>query len=68
MLASPMLIHPMLITSHLSSWQGYLEHHEAMLLRLVGCLSPDVSSRILTDVILGHETCMLLARSFGCYL
>lgn len=33
-LASPMLIHPMLITSHLSSWQGYLEHHEAMLLRL----------------------------------
>jgi hypothetical protein len=37
-LASPMLIHPMLITSHLSSWQSYLEQQEDMLLRLVGCL------------------------------
>jgi hypothetical protein len=56
-----MLIHPMLITSHLSSWQGYLEYHEAMLLRLVGYLPSDVPSKLSTDVILGHETCVLLA-------
>jgi heme/copper-type cytochrome/quinol oxidase subunit 1 len=33
--ASPMLIHAMLISSHLSSWREYLEHHETLLLDLV---------------------------------
>ncbi|KAH6629840.1 hypothetical protein C7974DRAFT_194269 [Boeremia exigua] len=34
LLANPMLIHPMLVTSHLSLWQSYLEYHEALLLKL----------------------------------
>jgi hypothetical protein len=34
-IANPMLIHAMLISSHLSSWREYLEHHEALLLDLV---------------------------------
>jgi hypothetical protein len=33
--ATPMLIHAMLISSHLSSWREYLEHHETLLLDLV---------------------------------
>ncbi|RMZ72166.1 Mg2+ transporter -like Zinc transport [Pyrenophora seminiperda CCB06] len=31
---SPMLLHPMLISSHLSSWREYLEYHESLLLKL----------------------------------
>jgi hypothetical protein len=34
-LASPMMVHSMLISMHLPSWQEYLEYHEALLLKLV---------------------------------
>lgn len=34
LLACPMLIHPMLISTHLYAWQEYLEYHETALLRL----------------------------------
>ncbi|KAF2129636.1 hypothetical protein P153DRAFT_22948 [Dothidotthia symphoricarpi CBS 119687] len=33
-LSSPMLIHSMLISTHLSSWRDYLEYHETQLLQL----------------------------------
>ena len=38
-----MLVHPMLISTHLSSWREYLEYHEAKLLQLVSPLVYDDS-------------------------
>ncbi|OAL48073.1 hypothetical protein IQ07DRAFT_112162 [Pyrenochaeta sp. DS3sAY3a] len=34
LLKTPMMVHPMLISMHLPSWQDYLEYHETSLLRL----------------------------------
>ncbi|KAH7076862.1 hypothetical protein BKA63DRAFT_291670 [Paraphoma chrysanthemicola] len=34
LLSNPMLIHSMLISTHLSSWRDYLEYHETQLLQL----------------------------------
>jgi hypothetical protein len=36
-LANPMLIHSMLISTHLHSWRSYFEYHETLLLKLVSC-------------------------------
>lgn len=32
---SPLLVHSMLISMHLPSWQDYLEYHETVVLNLV---------------------------------
>jgi hypothetical protein len=71
MLATPMLLHAMLITSHSSSWQGYLEHHEAMLLKLVGSapLNYFPSSEVFSlTSVLGDEASLLLIGTVERYL
>ena len=37
-LSNPMLIHSMLISTHLISWRDYLDYHETQLLQLVNAL------------------------------
>jgi hypothetical protein len=36
LLLSGMLVHSMLMSTHLGEWQDYLDYHESLLLKLVG--------------------------------
>ena len=65
LLSTPMVIHSMLISTHLSSWRDYLEYHEAKLLHLV---SPPVDNEnilkyLLTDAKDMKPACTSLTQS-----
>ena len=65
LLSNPMLVHSMLISTHLSSWRDYLGYHEAKLLQLVSLYVNDtnISGRLLTDAKDMKPACTSLTQS-----
>jgi len=65
LLSNPMLVHSMLISTHLSSWRDYLEYHEAKLLQLVSPLFDYNGNReyLLTHVKDMKPACTSLTQS-----